>query len=83
MNELLGRFGGEEVCETGDGYELAAVAVLGDLLYLPPGGTYCLMTILLLLDPAAGASSSFSLSPENRVNCFWVSSTILKAFRSR
>jgi hypothetical protein len=83
MKGLLFRFGEEAWEETGDGYELTAVEALADFC-LAPGGTYCLMMIFLL-DPAAGASSSssLSLSPEKRVNCFCVSSTILRAFRSR
>lgn len=83
-------------CETGDGYEpetglllllmlgaeVVLVAALLDGDERPPGGMYCRMMMSLLGD-APGPSSSLSLSPEKRVNCFWVSSTILRALRSR
>lgn len=47
-----------------------------------PGGMYWRMMMSLAGD-TPGPSSSLSLSPEKRVNCFWVSSTILRALRSR
>lgn len=61
---------GEDVCETGDGYDsydVGALFLLG--VFFSPGGTYWRMTAVLL-DPAAGSSSCLSLSPEKRVNCF-------------
>lgn len=86
---------GEEAWEMGDGYELAlalaAVAVveeeearLDDRRRPGGGGAYCrIMTPWLGPPTVAASSSSFSLSPEKRVNCFCVSSTMRRAFRSR
>lgn len=89
---------GVAACETGDGYgpatglllvllvlgleELLVVAVALDGDDRSPGGMYCRMMMSLVGD-TPGPSSSRSLSPEKRVNCFWVSSTILRALRSR
>lgn len=64
----------EDTEEAGEGYEVAAS---GDVR---PWATYWRM-MLNWLEPLAVTSSS--LSPEKRVNCFCVSSTILRAFRSR
>lgn len=59
---------GEDACETGDGYgEVGGLFRLG--VFFSLGGTYWRMMVVLL-DPAAGSSSSLSLSPEKRVNCF-------------